>query len=139
MIANSKKKQKTGGSDNFFASPFIKIFLVIIVIFLVFADISVYRTRKKLNTQIDSLKEKIAEIEEKNNKLKEGITRADDKDYIEKIAREELDLQIQDEKVVSFIMPETKQTEETNVSINYWNPRNWLGWLNNIVAGMVQW
>jgi len=131
MIANFKKKQKSAGPESFFSSPFVKFFLLAVIVFLFLADISVYKNRKKLNLQIDNLKEKIAEMEEKNNTLKEGITRADDKDYIEKIAREELDLQIQDEKVVSFIMPETKQTEETNVSINYWNPKNWLGWFSN--------
>ena len=139
MVANFKKKQKRDASDSFFSSHFIKIFLLIIIIFLVFADIKVYKDRRKFNLQIDSLKEKIQTIQKKNNILEQGIDRADDKDYIEKVAREELDLQIQDEKVVSFIMPKPQQKEEINISKNYWNPKNWLGWFSNIIAGMVQW
>lgn len=139
MVANFKKKQKRDASDSFFSSHFIKIFLLIIIIFLVFADIKVYKDRRKFNLQIDSLKEKIRTIQKKNNILEQGIDRADDKDYIEKVAREELDLQIQDEKVVSFIMSKPQQKEEINISKNYWNPKNWLGWFSNIIAGMVQW
>ncbi|MEK7541155.1 MAG: septum formation initiator family protein [Patescibacteria group bacterium] len=139
MVANFKKKQKRDASDSFFSSHFIKIFLLIIIIFLVFADIKVYKDRRKFNLQIDSLKEKIQTIQKKNNILEQGIDRADDKDYIEKVAREELDLQIQDEKVVSFIMSKPQQKEEINISKNYWNPKNWLGWFSNIIAGMVQW
>src|SRR3989344_8318219 len=99
MVANFKKKQKSDGPDSFFSSPLVKIVLLIIIVFLVFADIKVYKERKKFNLQIDSLKEKIQAIQDKNNTLEQGIARADDKDYIEKIAREELDLQIEDEKV----------------------------------------
>lgn len=139
MVANFKKKQKSDGPDDFFSSPLIKIFLLIIIAFLVFADIKVYKDKKKFDSQVNSLKEKIEAMQKKNNVLEQGIARADDKDYIEKIAREELDLQIEDEKVVSFITPKSQQKEETNTNINYWNPKNWLGWFSNIVAGMVQW
>ena len=131
MVANFKKKQKSDGPDSFFSSPLVKIVFLIIIVFLVFADIKVYKERKKFNLQIDSLKEKIQAIQDKNNTLEQGIARADDKDYIEKIAREELDLQIEDEKVVSFIMPKPQQKEETATNINYWNPKNWLGWFSN--------
>lgn len=146
MIANFKKKQKSDGPDSFFSSPLIKIVFLIIIVLLIFMDSKVYKERKKLNLQIDSLKEKIQAIQKKNNTLEEGIARADDKDYIEKIAREELDLRIQDEKVVSFMMPKAQQEKETNTNGNYWNPKTWLGWfsngwqwIKNKSAGMVQW
>lgn len=131
MVANFKKKQKSDGPDNFFSSPFIKIFLLIIIIFLIFADIKVYKDRKKLNLQIDNLKERIEEIKKKNNTLEEGIARADDKDYIEKIAREELGLQIEDEKVVSFIMQKSQQEQEVIPDNNFFNIKNWFGWFSN--------
>lgn len=139
MVANFKKKQKGDASDNFFSSPFIKFFLLIIIVFLVFADIKVYKDKRKLDLLVNNLKEKIQAIQNKNNTLEQGIARADDKDYIEKIAREELDLQIQNEKVVSFIMPKPQQKEEASIGKNYWNPKNWIGWFSNIIAGMVQW
>ena len=131
MIANFKKKQKSNSTDSFFSSPFIKIFFLIIIIFLVFADIKVYKDRKKLNLRIDNLKERIQEIKDKNNILEQGIAKSDDKDYIEKIAREELDLQTKDEKVVSFIMPKDQQKEEVSPDSGFLNFKNWLGWLSN--------
>ena len=131
MIANFKKKQKNNTIDSFFSSPLVKIFFIIIIVFLIFADIKVYKDRKKLNSQINSLKEKIQTIQKKNNTLEQGIARADDKDYIEKIAREELDLQMQNEKVVTFIMPKLEQKEEINTNSNFLNLKTWLGWLSN--------
>ncbi|MBI1866169.1 MAG: septum formation initiator family protein [Candidatus Staskawiczbacteria bacterium] len=132
MIANFKKKQKSNTSDSFFSSPFVKIFFIIIIGFLIFADIKVYKERKKLNLQIESLKEKIQSIQKKNDTLEQGIAKADDKDYIEKIAREELDLQIENEKVVTFVTPEVKQKEEINNSnTNFFNFKIWLGWIGN--------
>lgn len=131
MVSKFKKKQKSEVHNNFFASLFVKFFLLAIIVFLVFADIKVYKEKKKFDLQVGNLEKKVQSIKKDNDKLKEGIARADDKDYIEKIAREELDLQIQDEKVVSFIMPEPQKKEEINTDNNFWDFRNWLGMLNN--------
>src|SRR3990167_4983607 len=125
MIASFKKKRKFHDSpDSFFSSPLVKIFFLIIIVFLIFADVRVYKDRKKFNLQIDNLKEKTQALQKKNNTLEQGIARADDKDYIEKIAREELDLQIPDEKVIAFIMPKEQQ-EEINASSNILNLKTW--------------
>lgn len=131
MIANFKKKQKSNTPYSFFSSPLVKFFFIIIIVFLIFADIKVYKDRKKLNSQIDNLKEKIQTIQKKNNTLEQGIASADDKDYIEKIAREELGLQIKNEKVITFVMSKLKQKEEINTSSNFLNLKTWLGWLSN--------
>ncbi len=70
MIASFKKKQKHRNTpESFFSSPLIKIFFLIIIVFLIFADVRVYRDRKKFNSQINSLKEKIQSIQKKNNIL----------------------------------------------------------------------
>jgi len=127
MIANFKKKQKTDPPPKFFVPALFKLFFLLIIVFLIFENFMVYKERKKLNFQLDSLQAKIREIQNKNAKLKEGIDNADDESYIEKIAREELDLQKQDEKVITFIMPEPKQEENTNSSGNFLNMKTWLG------------
>jgi len=131
MVSKFRKKQKGEINHNFFASFFVRIFLLAIIIFLIFADIKIYGEKKKFDLQVDNLEKKVQSIKEENNKLKEGIAKIDDKDYIEKIAREELDLQMQDEKVVSFIMPESQKKEEINTDNNFWNFKNWLGWISN--------
>ncbi|OGZ71151.1 MAG: hypothetical protein A2904_00840 [Candidatus Staskawiczbacteria bacterium RIFCSPLOWO2_01_FULL_33_9] len=131
MITNFRKKQKSNTASSFFSSPFVKFFFILIIVFLLYTDVKVYKDRKKLNSQIDNLKEKIETIQKKNSTLEQGIVRVNDKDYIEKVAREELDLQIQNEKVISFVMPEPKPKEEINTSVNFFNPKTWLGWFSN--------
>src|SRR3989344_4779018 len=118
MITNFRKKQKSNTASSFFSSPFVKFFFILIIVFLLYTDVKVYKDRKKLNSQIDNLKEKIETIQKKNSTLEQGIVRVNDKDYIEKVAREELDLQIQNEK-------------EINTSVNFFNPKTWLGWFSN--------
>ena len=132
MIANFRKKQKSHKNfDNFFPSSLVKFFFLIIIVFLIFMNIRVYKEKKKFDSQINNLKEKIQGLQKKNNVLKQSITRADDKDYIEKIAREELNLQIQNEKVVTFIMPKPQQKEEINTNSSFLNLKTWLGWFSN--------
>jgi len=138
MVANFRKKQKSGTPDSFFSSPFIKVGFLIIIIFLIFADIKVYKEKNKLDRQIDNLEKKIQTMQDKNNMLEEGIARSDDREYIEKIAREELDLQMKDETVVSFIMPKQQEDENKEADKNYWNPKNWLGWFSSIISGIIQ-
>ncbi|MEK7061820.1 MAG: septum formation initiator family protein [Patescibacteria group bacterium] len=131
MITNFNKKQKSNTLDSFLSSLLVKLFFIIIIVLLITADIKVYKDRKKLTLQINNLKEKIQAIQKKNNTLEYGIARADDKDYIEKIAREELDLQIKNEKVITFITPKLEPKEEINPSSNFLNLKTWLGWVGN--------
>jgi len=122
------KKQKRGFSKrNFYFIAGGVLFLLASVL-LIFVDIKVYKEKQKLTAQLEGYKKQIQEIENRNKALKEGITEANDNNYIEKVAREELDLQKQGEKVVTFIMPSQQQTQEKE-------PQNfldlWLGWLTN--------
>ncbi len=131
MISNFKNKQKSDPAENFFSSPLIKIFFIIVIVFLIFADIKVYKDKNKFDEQVENLNQKIQSLQKKNDTLKQGIARADDKDYIEKIAREELDLQIQDEKVITFIMAKAQPKEGVDANNNFLNLKNWTEWISN--------
>ncbi|MDO8486603.1 MAG: septum formation initiator family protein [Candidatus Staskawiczbacteria bacterium] len=131
MISNFKKKQKSDTPYNFLSSTLIKFLFLIVIVFLIFADVRVYKEKGKLNSQVNNLKEKIQAIQQKNDELKKGINNADDQSYIEKIAREELDLQKSEEKVISFIMPEKTVSKEINDNNNFLNIKTWTGWLSN--------
>ena len=140
MIANFRKKQKSHKNpDNFFPASLIKFFFLMIIVFLIFMNVRVYKEKKKFDLQMTNLKEKIQGLQKKNDALEQNIARADDKDYIEKIAREELDLQIQNEKVITFIMPKPQQKAEIDTNNSFLNFKNWMEWFSNIIAGMVQW
>ena len=131
MIASFKKKQKSRiNPDSFFSSPFVKVFFLIIIASLIFINIRTYKDKRKFDSQIANFEEKIQELQKKNNALEQSIARTNDKDYIEKIAREELDLQMQNEKVISFITPKPQQ-EKMNTNGSFLNPKTWLGWFSS--------
>ena len=128
MVSDFRKKQK----GEFFTANFWfrtgGIFILILVAALVFADYKIYQKRQNLISQIDAYNKQIEEIKQRNESLKEQISKSDDKDYIEKIAREELDMQKEGEKVVSFVMPEQKPGEEQKTE-SFFSANFWFGWL----------
>jgi cell division protein FtsB len=124
-----KKKQK---SENYLKEFFIKvlaIFIIFVLIFLVIVDVKIYKKRKKLEEEVVKYEKQIQEIKEKNKNLEERITNSDNLDYIEKVAREEQDMQKPGEKVISFVMPKEESQKESYE--NVWNVKNWLGWISN--------
>jgi len=100
---------------------------------LIFADFRIYQKKKEYLSQINYYKNQIQQIEAENEKLKQGIENSDDINYIEKVARKELDMQKPGEKVVGFIMPESKTQLQTRQ--NFWTANFWASWL----SGAWQW
>lgn len=123
------KKQKGGPFGNKFFLKTAGILFLVAALVLIFYDFKLYQKKKELLGQIDFYKNQIEAIEKRNAELKEGAARSDDAGYIEKVAREELDMQKQGEKVVAFIMPEKKPAEEKPQK-NFWSINFWFGWLS---------
>ncbi len=107
--------------------------LLLIATGLVVASINMYQKKRELSYQVKSLENKMLQMQQKNQELKQGIAKSDDEQYIEKVAREELDLQKPGEKVFSFIRAEKEASAEVEQSVNFWQA--WVAW----VAGIVQW
>lgn len=124
MIANLFKKKKREFSKNHFFIKIGGILLLIVVAGLLFADFKIYQKKKELLSQVLTYENQIAQIKKRNEALKEGIANSSNSDYIEKVAREELDMQKPGEKVVGFIMPKQKP-EQAQTKDN-----SWLGWLS---------
>lgn len=127
MITDFGKKQKRGYKKNDFMVFAVFVAVLGILCSLVYANIKIYKKRQFLSLQLENLKNQIENLKKNNRNLEEGISKSQDREYIEKIAREQLDLQKSDERVVSFIMP--KSQEEKSQAQNQQN--NWLGWLGN--------
>lgn len=128
-MAHSFKKNK---GDSVFYKLLFKfgaVLIIIVAIFLVIADARVYRKKQQLNLQIESLKNKIQDLEDKNNNFKQGISNADSNQYMEKVAREELDLQKPGEKVVSFVVTQKEPSQNSNEQKNFLQV--WLANVNN--------
>jgi len=127
MITNFKKKE----NKSFSASNFLGIIAVVVILlitgFLVFANIQIKQKRDKLNQQVAAIEKQIKDLQNKNEEFREGISSYENEDYIEKVAREELSLQKQGEKVVGFILP--PEQSEKNQGKNFWRPESWWLWI----------
>lgn len=110
------------------------IAVVCIAVLLVIADVRIYQERQKFISQVESLKNKIQGLENKNSSLKQGIANADNSQYMEKVAREELDLQKPGEKVVSFVVTQKEPSQNGSEQKNFFqawqaNLSNFWNWI----------
>lgn len=132
MLANFKKNQKKNTGKRFltYLGAFFAFFILVI---LIINNIKIYHKRQEFLAQVESLKTQIKNIEEKNSNIKQATSKTNDSAYIEKVAREELDLQKPGEKAVSFVMPEGKPTNDENQPKN--NLRAWFKALWDRIMG----
>jgi len=124
-----KKKQKGKFSFNDFLFRFGAVAFIVVFAALLYADFKIYQKKQELTNQIKTYKEQIANLEERRETLKDEIANSDNPNYIEKIAREEVDMQKPGEKVVSFVMPEQEQPI-AEVAEPFFDIKNWLGWIS---------
>lgn len=127
MISDFKKKQNR---------PFKRFLLILggiltlmVVILLVVANIKIYYKKKNLFSQIESLKGRVESIKNENENLRQGISDTNKEEYIEKVAREQLDLQKPGEKVVSFIKEDNQQQQNEEGEKNIFQV--WFDWIGN--------
>jgi cell division protein FtsB len=131
MIPDFKKKQKRGLQKNNIILVLILILSIIVFIFLITANIKIYKKKQKLVLHLKSLENQTEEIKNNNAQLNEGIQKVTDNDYIEKIAREQLNLQKNDETTAVFLMPKPQEEKIENQT----QSKNWLGKiLQNIIS-----
>jgi len=132
MVANFNKKQK----GEFFTEELLfktigTIFLIAIIVFI-FADIKMYQKKQLLKSQVNLYQKQIDDLMKSNQNLKNEIANADNKDYLEKVAYEQLGQQKPGEKQIIFVLPENKKTTD---SAKASGAEAWLGWF----SGAWQW
>lgn len=130
MIANFRKNKKVSHRHNIFSLILIGIALLLIIGFLAVTNLKISQRRAKFVARIEALKKEIAILEQKNKELKEGISQAGSQEYLEKVAREQLDLKAPGEEVV-VVTKEKKEEKAVEKEKNFWNPQNWWGWLKS--------
>ena len=101
---------------------------MITAIVLIFANFQMFKKKRELAWQINNYDNQIQELKNRNETLKEEIANSDNPDYVEKIAREESDMQKPGEKVVSFVEQNSEQKEQP-AKENVWNSNFWFGWI----------
>lgn len=130
MVADFSKKQKREFFDENFLFKAVGVILLGTIAFFVVADIRMYQKKQQLKAQISAYEKQIADLKKSSENIKEQIANADNKDYLEKVAYEQLGQQKPGERQVIFVMPESKtapaDTQEDNSGAKVW-----LGWFTS--------
>ena len=130
MVANFNRK----GNREFFNEGFmfraVGILFLVVVCILVVVDFRIYQKKRELSAQTINYQKRIEDIKKSSQTLKDEIANSDNKDYLEKLAYEQLGQQKPGEKQVIFIMPKESPTTVSR-STNFWDVKFWTGWLAN--------
>ena len=114
MITKKIKKRKT--------FPFFSIILVLgilaVISYLVIGNWKMGQRRTELTARIESLKKEIAELEKENEEIQAGLSQKGEEGYLEKEARERLNLKKPGEEVVVVVPP--KEGEGAQEPKNFW-------------------
>ena len=118
MISNKNKKRK----DNkvAFFSVILGLIALSVVAFLAASNWKINQKRSALNSRIENLKQEIRALEEKNDELKAGIVQSLSQEYLEKIARENLNYKKEGEEVVVVKPQETVLGEAAQEEKSFW-------------------
>jgi cell division protein FtsB len=114
MITKKIKKRKT--------FPFFSIILILgflgAIGLLVVGNWKIGQRRAELTARIESLKKEIAELQKQNEEIQAGLSQKGEEGYLEKEARERLNLKKPGEEVVVVVPP--KEEEGTQEEKNFW-------------------
>lgn len=130
MVADSSKKQKREFSAHDVLFKLCGVLLLALSIFLAFEDVKLFEKKQQLAAQLNDYNQQIASIKASSQQLQEQINQADNADYIEKVAREQDNMQKPGETVVSFIMP-TPVNQPQAVKVSMWSGDFWKAALAN--------
>ncbi|HDZ54365.1 MAG TPA: hypothetical protein ENI19_01655 [Candidatus Nealsonbacteria bacterium] len=118
MITKKTKRRKSYPAILF--SFFSVIFVFGIVGFLIFSNWKTNQQRKEFNLRIEFLQQEISVLSEKKQELEALASQLGREEYLEKVAREQLNLQKSDEKVVAILSPEEEENKETQKKKSFW-------------------
>lgn len=127
MVTNFRKKQKANPLKKLLVGGGALLILALSV-GLVVANVKIFIKKRQLAVQVRELEAKTEQMRQRNVQLQEGIANADNSEYIEKVAREELDLQKPGEKVFSFVVKPDENPQNPEKAPSAWQV--WLGWLS---------
>ena len=108
MITNFSKNQKSFDWRKNFRIVFLWSLLLAILFFLIVTNIKIYQRREKMKIAISNIKKEIQEIDAKNKNLEKTIRESGNKEYLEKVAREQFNLKAPGEEVAIVLNNEEK-------------------------------
>lgn len=130
MVTDFGKKKKHHRTRLAIVGGFVAFLVLFGFIFFLVANIRIWNKKKELNKQVQSLQQTVEQLQQKNQQLQQGIDNSGQAQYIEKVAREQLDMQQPGEKVFSFIVPPPAPVQQTDNQKGWWQKvGDWLGGL----------
>lgn len=114
---NKQLLYKTGG-----------ILVIIIILALIIADFRIYKKKRELALQITAYQKRVEELKKSNQTLNEEIANADNVDYLEKIAYEQLGQQRPGEREIIFVTTPQESPKADVGPQKFW--QNFTGWLS---------
>ena len=118
MIAKFRKKKKRSSWKSIFFSIFFVLLFIFVIGFLFITNWKIKQRRVELTSRIETLKQEVAILEEKNQEIKERISQSGKEEYLEEVARDQLSLKAPGEEVLvvekesSFVETSEDKEEE---------------------------
>jgi len=103
--------------------------MVLVVSFLFYTNWNINQKRAQLTARIEALKGEIQVLEQKNIEFKERVSEVGSEEYLEKVAREQLNLKAPGEEVV-VVKKEPASAEGSGEAKE--EKKSWWEWLKNI-------
>lgn len=124
-IKNKKFRKQEIKQPKFFLSILLFIFFIlcilIIIFFLIISNIKINYKKNLFQSQIETLKKQVEDLERKNQELKANISESQTDFFVEKKIREDLGFKKTDEEVVAVIpSTEKKQEKVIETKKNFW-------------------
>jgi cell division protein FtsB len=117
MITKKPRKGKTYQQILF--SIVLTILIFGVIGFLIYSNWKINRQRTEMTVRIENLKKEISTLEKKKEELETLASESGQEGYLEKVAREQLNLQKPGEEVVAILAPE-KEKEAPQEKKSFW-------------------
>ncbi len=126
MVSQFRKNKKRNPGKDIFFSILLGVLLVLVIGFLIVTNIKINRQRTELTDRIATLKQEIGILEGKREELKEKISQAGSEEYLEKVARDQLDMKAPGEEVIVITKGDEEEKEEEEKE-----KRGWWEWIKS--------
>ena len=126
MIADFRRKGKNEVSQKKILLQVGCLVAGVALVILIIADIKIYNDKKIMIAKINAYQNQIADIQKSSDHLQQEIANANNKDYLEKMAYEQLNQQRPGEKEFIFVSAPDKTSPKNNSSTGLF------GWIANV-------
>jgi len=132
MIAKKRRKKKKEDLKNTIFLIFLGLTFLVLLFLSVYSNIRISKKRSYYLQQIKELKKEIEAAKKQKEAMQKILNRAESREYLEEIAREQFGLKAPGENVVIVSKEEEdnlegkKGNKQEKEKIKIWDPRTWI-------------